>query len=104
MYKCSYYKYIATTVTGIAATLPVLYGQYVAHGHNNILISTAIITTTATSTDTTTAYLLIIPTSTLHFYYILYHSPLLLFVHHAMLPKSSWVYELYISLMNVSII
>ena len=56
MYKCSYYKYIARTVTGIAATLPVFSRQHAAHGHNNILKSTAIITTIATTTAATTAY------------------------------------------------
>ena len=56
MYKCSHYKYIACTVTGIAATLPVFSRQHAAHGHNNILKFTTIITTTATATTTTTAY------------------------------------------------
>ena len=78
MYKCSYYKYIARTVTGIAATLPVFSRQHAAHGHNNVLKTTAIITTIASITATTTAYLLIISTSTLHFYNF-YHSPLLQF-------------------------
>ena len=87
MYKCSYYKYIARTVTGIAATLPVFSRQHAAHGHNNILKSTAIITTIATTTAATTAYLLIISTSTLHFYYIFYHSPLLQFVTSFCTPR-----------------
>ena len=56
MYKCSYYKYIARTVTGKVATLPVFSRQHAAHGHNNFLKSTAIITTIATTTATTTAY------------------------------------------------
>ena len=53
MYKCSYYKYIARTVTGIAATLPVFSRQHAAHGHNNVLKTTAIITTIASITATT---------------------------------------------------
>ena len=86
MYKCSYYKYIARTVTGIVATLAVFSRQHAAHGHNNILKSTAIITTIATTTATTTAYLLKISTSTLHFY-IFYHSPLLQFVASFCTPR-----------------
>ena len=57
MYKCSYYKYNARTVTGIVATLRVFSRQHAAHGHNNILKSTAIITTIDTTTATTTVYL-----------------------------------------------